>query len=631
MLRPLLFIESVKARFKSAIAPGIKQRMQHDIPIGTATQTQRATKNSDLMSAFLLALLALLPAIVNGSVVDWPHDNDSMMRIVQVRDLLAGQNWYDYTQYRMGPDGGFVMHWSRTADLPLAAIITVTATLTGSVDTGEFAAGVIWPLLLFGLSIFAILRSARILGGDQAVFPAAVIGTMSLYSIGIFAPGVFDHHNLQLTLCLLALWAILDGTTLWRGFAAGAALAATMATGMETLPLVAAACSAVALDFLIRGQRQAHQTIGLGTGFASVSTFLFAATIGPENWPEIHCDAFSGAHLSVAVIGGAGLATAAALPVANRTVLARSITLAGLGVVLAILVASAYPQCLADPYAGLDERLRSLWLSSVGEAQSASSVWAKDPVLFAKYYATPLAALFVLVAAGLGDTPKRAPLLVLWFLFIAIVVSFWQVRGANFALALAAVPLAVWVGEKRKNAVVNNRTKTTLAMIFAWVISLNASWTFAAQTLQNAANPSAIANADTSTPHDPAESCYGAESLAMLAAVKAGTVVAVSNLGPTILRFTHHRVLAGPYHRNVAGNTATLDIFMRDPDQARQVLVDHDVDLIAHCPSEEESGVLAGVAPHGLLAALIHAEPPEWLSAIDRTDTMPLILYRVER
>ena len=47
-------------------------------------------------------------------------DNDSLLRIVQVRDLIAGQGWFDLTQYRMGLDGGFVMHWSRIVDAPIA-------------------------------------------------------------------------------------------------------------------------------------------------------------------------------------------------------------------------------------------------------------------------------------------------------------------------------------------------------------------------------------------------------------------------------------------------------------------------------------------------------------------------------
>ena len=48
---------------------------------------------------------------------------DDAMRLVQVRDLLAGQSWFDLTQYRLSPPDGVAMHWSRLIDLPIALLI----------------------------------------------------------------------------------------------------------------------------------------------------------------------------------------------------------------------------------------------------------------------------------------------------------------------------------------------------------------------------------------------------------------------------------------------------------------------------------------------------------------------------
>ena len=36
---------------------------------------------------------------------------DDAMRLVQVRDWLAGQSWFDLTQYRLDPPSGVDMHW----------------------------------------------------------------------------------------------------------------------------------------------------------------------------------------------------------------------------------------------------------------------------------------------------------------------------------------------------------------------------------------------------------------------------------------------------------------------------------------------------------------------------------------
>ena len=62
-------------------------------------------------------------------------DNDSLLRLVQIRDLIGGQGWFDLHQYRMGPEGGFVMHWSRLVDAPIAAIMLGVAAVTGSMAT----------------------------------------------------------------------------------------------------------------------------------------------------------------------------------------------------------------------------------------------------------------------------------------------------------------------------------------------------------------------------------------------------------------------------------------------------------------------------------------------------------------
>ena len=62
-----------------------------------------------------------LPAI-NGGVFD-AMSTDDAMRLVEVRDLIGGQGWFDLFQYRMDPPGGRSMHWSRLIDAPFAALI----------------------------------------------------------------------------------------------------------------------------------------------------------------------------------------------------------------------------------------------------------------------------------------------------------------------------------------------------------------------------------------------------------------------------------------------------------------------------------------------------------------------------
>ena len=64
-------------------------------------------------------------------------DNDSLLRLVEIRDLIGGQGWFDLHQYRMGPQGGFVMHWSRLVDAPIAAIILVVVSIYRKTGDGR--------------------------------------------------------------------------------------------------------------------------------------------------------------------------------------------------------------------------------------------------------------------------------------------------------------------------------------------------------------------------------------------------------------------------------------------------------------------------------------------------------------
>ena len=68
------------------------------------------------------------------------------------------------------------------------------------------------------------------------------------------------------------------------------------------------------------------------------------------------------------------------------------------------------------------------------------------------------------------------------------------------------------------------------------------------------------------------------------------------------------RVLAAPYHRNVKGNAAMLDVFLGRPDEAAARLAALGVDYVAFCPGAPERHNYAAAAPEGLAAALARGE-----------------------
>ena len=237
---------------------------------GSADAAHSPSMLRDLLWAFLgsLALLAVYALTGFETLSDLGGDNDSMLRLVQVRDLLAGQGWFDLAQYRMGPEGGFVMHWSRLVDAPIAGIMLAVSALGGSAGTGETVALVLWPFLLAFASLYLILRAARGFGGDAAMLPALVIGGGALYFVGIFQPATLDHHNVQVVLLLAALAGVIDpGRRSGAGLVAGISCALMMAVGMETLPCVAVIGLIVALLLVFGGAADWDVGRGFGVGF----------------------------------------------------------------------------------------------------------------------------------------------------------------------------------------------------------------------------------------------------------------------------------------------------------------------------------------------------------------------------
>src|SRR4051812_48296407 len=101
--------------------------------------TSRPSWRNDLALALIAALVTVAVSACSGfrELTNAGGDNDSLLRLVEVRDMLAGQGWFDLHQYRMGLEGGFVMHWSRLVDAPIAAIILAVTALTGSTALAE--------------------------------------------------------------------------------------------------------------------------------------------------------------------------------------------------------------------------------------------------------------------------------------------------------------------------------------------------------------------------------------------------------------------------------------------------------------------------------------------------------------
>jgi len=585
---------------------------------------------SDLVLALLATLVALAINAATGfrGLFDAAGDNDSLLQLVQVRDLLAGQGWFDLHQYRMGPEGGFFMHWSRLLDAPQALAILAASAVTGNVPLAEQVVQVLWPALLFWLTLFFTARAARSFGGEGAPLPAVVIGAAAYHFIGIYSPGSLDHHNIQLMLTMASLSLLLDAPGRpWIALPAGICAALTIAIGMESAPYAGTLGALVGVLFLVDGARERLVARNFGLGFAGVSAFAFFATVPMSGWSQTQCDAFSVVHFVVALLAGTGLAAITVIGAASSTRQRRLASLgvlaAGLGVVVIVL----FPQCLAAPYADLDPRLKDLWLSHINEAQSLFTLLTSNPARVPARYATPLVAIVLMALRLFRGGWRRQDSIVGTLLGVAFLVSAWEVRGSTFSIAFAIIPLSAWIAQWRERAKASSSHGVALRLAAVWLLSVNAVWTGAAAAASLAFETKSTAVADL----DADKFCQKKASFASLAGMPGTTVLAISNLGSPILAYTGHRVFAGPYHRNVAGNLLALDAFLGSTDDARRIVAAHHVGLVAICPGNPETELLVRTAPQGFLAGMVRSTAPDWLEPVAETKGSPIELYRVRQ
>jgi len=217
--------------------------------------SRRRLEQLPVAIAFYSVLTILVLALLNlpGARDYVGIDNDDVMRLVQVRDLLAGQSWFDLTQYRLGLPGGTLMHWSRIIDLPIAVLIKLFS-LALPAERAEALALLVWPFFLVIPLLAAVAIAARRLGDVVVMHIALILAAIFVITSNRFLPGAIDHHNVQLVLIATIAACLLDPARRALSFAvAGLACALAIAIGAETTPLIAVVCAVVALLWAFEG------------------------------------------------------------------------------------------------------------------------------------------------------------------------------------------------------------------------------------------------------------------------------------------------------------------------------------------------------------------------------------------
>lgn len=590
-----------------------------------------------LLTLVFIGLLAIFG--LSGKLGLFGTENDDVMRLVQIRDLLAGQSWYDHSQYRMGGAGGTMIHWSRVIDAPIAAL-TIIFDLFLPRTTAEKIAISIWPIIT-GLGL---IIGVRLLQKDTArdglkpfvLLFGLLLMVLMLITFYMFAPGRIDHHNVQLVAIALAFIGLSDPNYSPKRFTlAGIMTGLSLVIGTEALPLLAINCGFVAVLWAYKGAAVARAVRAFGLGFALTALIGFLIDTPPSAYGQIYCDVLAVNYLMLALLGGLGLAGLTYISAA-KNLMARLIGLAVLGGACGALLLLISPQCLSNPLGALPENAQRFWLDHVEEAQPLFSKRGLDNGAF--LYFAGFALFAGLISAWRykvkGFTPARIYALIMLGAIIAMTI--YQLRYFPFGLVIASFMLIPWVAEVFVDG--KAKSKESVAYIFALALSCASLWIFPSTLIEarsedrpvaKASVNGAVARGDESAATDGLDVCFPDNLKTYLQSRRVQTILAEPNLSSPILQFTPQRALNGNYHRNGAGIDLAVQMFLQTPDEAVAMMQENDIGHVIYCTERMAYKIYAQDAKDSFAAHMIKGALPAPFVRVDAAGNDKVSVWRL--
>lgn len=607
-----------------------------------AAQTPVSGFGKAWLLGWALAAAAMILGFGDAALKQQFAEPDNAMRLVGVRDFLAGQGWFDTVQQRLNPPEGVAMHWARWIDFAIAAPIWLLTPLLGA-TSAEIVVAFAWPLGLLAAFMWLVVAVSAKLGAragmeKQAAWSGAILAALAFPAIEKFAPGSFDHHNVELVLVMGAVLALMRMRD-WppAGAIAGAALGVALATAAEGAPYVAAGLMAGGLMWLVRPDMHGRGLAWMGAGLIASAGAGFLALTPLSTWGAPVCDAMSTPFLGFAVVGGLiAIALGAGVPaVLSRTLAGRIGSAMALGGAGLVVLAVLFPACAGGGYSAVTPEMTALWMAQISETRTLLALADDNPALLPGVAGAATAGL---VAAGfyLRAAWRHADgWILIAFLLAAWAVMAWQVRGAAFATAMA-IPFGAWaVARARLAFTLKPNAMRAAGFAAAAAGSAAAAWASAGDFAQSRLAPAAALSAYEGRVSD-AQGCASPAALDAMKAVPAMVLLNHFSIGAQVLQRTDHSVLAAAYHRNAGGTMAMINAMRSSPDSARTLVSNTRADHVLVCPSLPEGrfymrNAMPGVAPEDTLAGRLQAgRPPDWLEPVDIGAT-PLKLYRIIR
>ena len=298
-----------------------------------------------------------------------------------------------------------------------------------------------------------------------------------------------------------------------RRAAAGAVTGLALGIGLESLPYLMLCGAAFALRYVFdpKGADAARQ-YGLALAASSLATFV--ATVAPNSWTRVLCDAFAINWLVLVVVAGAGLALIA-WHASGRLSLRLACALA-VGATACALALAFDPRCAGGPYKVIDPAAWPIWLAHVHENKSLLETLAARPLVAIAVVAFP--ALACIAAAALmsqsGSRRDFGFLVATAAFFVAAIMTVEAIRSAMYATWLG-MPLVAAFALQLFEAL---RLQRLVPRVAVGVMLTPAALSLGAISIADAAGIGSARDFGRPT----AEACFEKRTYAPLAGIPAG-------------------------------------------------------------------------------------------------------------
>ena len=549
-------------------------------------------------------------------------DTDDNMRMMLVRALLNGQDWFDLRQYRLNPPFGANMHWSRLVDLPLAALILLLRPLVGGADAERIAAAVA-PMLPYLVLLFGVALTARRLIDRRAFLLPIIAMIVAGLTNSMFMPERLDHHGWQLALLSVSIAGLADPKRVRGGLTLGVSSALSLAIGLEMVIYLALAGAATVLFWVADAdQRRRLLAYAVSLGGGTALAFLLFASYANR---IAVCDALSPVWLSNALLGSALLVSLAwRTPGDWRVRLALAV---GAGIVVAAFHAMAWPHCLTR-LEGVSPEVDDLWLSHVREARPIYRHGWQMTTLILALPVTAMIGWGLLGWRNRGDRDLlRRTIAVAVPGMVAMLLLLWQTRTGPAAQLLAVVgaTAVVWLlapaFDRSKRSWVRTLGVVAVALVgFGALVPLGLK----------------LAPAKVPTPREVEietanRLCNFIVAYRPIAQQPKGTVFTFLDYSPRLITLTHHNAIMGPYHRNGEQIADVMKAFRGSAEEARRIFAKYRADYLLTCPNSSTTTIFLSEAKEGFYGQLTRGQVPGWLTPVPLPADSPFKMWRIAR